>query len=295
MKESNVFNKIFLFAIIICSLKYPKDELYNVNDVNIHPQRNTINFGNGRILSHADKPFDLNYFYGSVLTLDDQKEYDSNSDDISLLGDIPDIRINDLKSNKLWDLKGKFSKPNKLANVARKNVSSRIQRGGNKTDPQVVIKNLSNNDVLVILEESMNDEGDEYITLNKYLENFKLMLDDNSMTDLDYDQIEEEYNNIFRNVMYNKSLRKHINKKLFKILSRLVLWNASVTFLTLYINALFAAMFSISVLDFKIQYKQIKKLPLHINYNLFCLTISMKIMHLIGYDYNIVLNDIYIY
>ncbi|CAD2097207.1 hypothetical protein YYG_04785 [Plasmodium vinckei petteri] len=260
MKESNIFNKIFLFAIIICSLKYPKDELYNVNDISINPQRNTINFGNGRILSHADKPFDLNYFYGSVLTLADQKDDDSNSDDISLFGDIPDLRINDLKSNKLWDLKGKFSKPNKLANVARKNVSNRMQRRRDKTEPQVVIKNLSNNDILVILEESMNGEGDEYVTLNKYLENFKLLLDDNSMTDLDYDQIEEEYNTIFRNFMYNRSLRKHINKSMFKILSRLVLWNASVTFFTFYINIMFAAFFSVSVVDFKIQYKQIKKL-----------------------------------
>ncbi|KEG00561.1 hypothetical protein YYE_04745 [Plasmodium vinckei vinckei] len=278
-------------------------ELYNVNDISINPQRNTLNLENGRILSQADKPFDLNYFYGSVATLADKKEDDSKSDVISLFDEIPDSRINDLKNiknsklwdlkdnkawdlknsklwdlkdnkawdlkdnkawnlkdNKVWDLKEKFSKPNKLDNVIMKRVSNKVKKCDDKMDPQVVIKNLTNNDVLVILEEDMDGEDDEYITLNTYLDNFKLLLDDTFITDLDYDQIEKEYNKIFRNMTYNKSLRKHINKNMFKVLSRLVLWNGAITFLTAYMNILFAAFFTLSIVDFRIQYKQFKKL-----------------------------------
>ncbi|SCL83812.1 fam-b protein [Plasmodium chabaudi adami] len=269
MKESNIFNKILLFAIIICSLRNPKDELYNVNDVSINPQRNAINLGNGRILAQESKPFRLDYFYESTLTLADHKEDDDNSNDIASSHETPDSHINDSKNNKVLDLKSKISKLNNLANFDMKNVSAIMKKGDDKVDPQLIIKNLSNNDVLVILEESMknkNDENDgngengEYMVLNEYLESFKVIIEDSFLTDLDYDQIEEEYNKIFTNFVYNKSLRKHINKNLLKSLSKLVLWNASVTFLAFYVNLVFMAFYSLSAVDFRIQYKQIKKL-----------------------------------
>lgn len=91
-------------------------ELYNINEINIYPQRNAINFGNGRILAYTKKPIDLNYFYESVLTLNGQTEDEYSDEEILNLQDIDKSYINDLKNNKLENLKITISKTNNLVN-----------------------------------------------------------------------------------------------------------------------------------------------------------------------------------
>ncbi|CXH97320.1 fam-b protein [Plasmodium berghei] len=260
MKKSNIFNKILLLAIIICSLEYHQNELYNINEINIYPQRNAINFGNGRILAYTKKPIDLNYFYESVLTLNGQTEDEYSDEEILNLQDIDKSYINDLKNNKLENLKITISKTNNLVNETMNDISETMKCDDDKNKRQLESQKIPDNEIFNILGDNMDNKNEDYFFLSRHLESFKLFLDDSFMTNIDYKKIEREYNILFTNSAFNKLLRKHINKSIARNAANVILWNLSIAILSAQISFGFLLLFPVSMVDFKIKYNQLRKL-----------------------------------
>ncbi|EAA21476.1 hypothetical protein [Plasmodium yoelii yoelii] len=275
-------------------------ELHNLSEICIYPQRDSINFRNGRILAYADKPTDLNYFYESALSLNDKTEDDYNDEGKLNLQENGELYTNDLKNNKLENLKITISETNNLANDNMDDVSETMGCGDGVSETmrygddesetmgygddesetmgygddesetmgcgddekkrKLESQKIAGNEILKMLGDNMNNKNAEYILLSKYLESFKLFLDDSFITDIDYDKIEKEYNILFRNWEHNKSLRKHINKSILKIVIKVILWNSAIALLSAYMSFVFLAFFSVSLIDFRIQYNQLRKL-----------------------------------
>ncbi|CAD2083900.1 fam-b protein [Plasmodium vinckei brucechwatti] len=80
MGAFHILKKIVIFPVIICSLEYTKNILYDVRrGKHVYSQTSSINFRNYRILEGSRKQFDVDYFYDSAVSIenleDDDEEY----------------------------------------------------------------------------------------------------------------------------------------------------------------------------------------------------------------------------
>ncbi|CAD2095725.1 fam-b protein [Plasmodium vinckei] len=82
MGTFHILKKIVIFPVIICSLEYTKNILYNVKKgKHVYSQTSSINFRNDRILEGSRKEFDIDYFYESFVSIANLVDNDEECDE----------------------------------------------------------------------------------------------------------------------------------------------------------------------------------------------------------------------
>ncbi|VEV54529.1 fam-b protein [Plasmodium vinckei vinckei] len=83
-----ILKKVVIFPVIICSLEYTKNILYDVRGgKDVYSQTSSINFRNYRILKGSKKKFDVDYFYDSVVSLVHLEDSDEECDETKGVSD----------------------------------------------------------------------------------------------------------------------------------------------------------------------------------------------------------------
>ncbi|KEG01645.1 fam-b protein [Plasmodium vinckei vinckei] len=188
--------KFVLFSIIICSFEYAQNELYFINKRNIYLERNIINFKNNRILSDAEKQFDLNNFCESTLSLVNQFN-DCNDDDKNIINirNLINSHINKCKeSNILLDLNSVDEKTKKLIHKLRNELEKVKQEIDNIRNSELETQPIQNKRITIKYENNSVSEHEDF----NELENCETILED------ECDNFEDEYNEITSSNTYKE-------------------------------------------------------------------------------------------
>ncbi|ETB56406.1 hypothetical protein YYC_05834 [Plasmodium yoelii 17X] len=146
----------YVLSIVICSFEYAKNELYL--------ERNITNFRNNRILADVDNRFDLNDFYQSTLSLENQlNDYNDDNEEIIYIRSAIDSHIKKHnESNTLPDLNNVDKKTKKLVNELRTELEEVKKELDNIGDSEITIKHIRDKRITKTYENNSVSEGEYY-------------------------------------------------------------------------------------------------------------------------------------
>ncbi|SCL90899.1 Plasmodium exported protein, unknown function [Plasmodium chabaudi chabaudi] len=231
----NILN--FVFFSIICFFGYGKNELYFINERNIYLERNIIYFRNNRILTDADKQFDLYDFYQSTSSLANQfNDYNDDDDKITNLRNIINSHIRKHKENNtLPNLNNVDKKTKKLIYELQKELEETKKELDNIRNDELAIQLIHDKKIIKKYKsisvskrenlKQLENEGNFLETEDDDFEDDDFEDDDFEDDDFEDDDFEDDYFEAdYNEVISSKSYEKYvINRKLKKSKKRLII------------------------------------------------------------------------
>ncbi|SCL83049.1 Plasmodium exported protein, unknown function, partial [Plasmodium chabaudi adami] len=217
-------------------------ELYFINDRNIYLERNIINFRNNRILTDADKQFDLNNFYQSTSSLANQfNDYNDDDDKITNLRNIINSHIRKHKENNtLPNLNNVDKKTKKLIYELQKELEETKKELDNIRNDELAIQLIHDKKIIKKYKsisvskrenlKQLENEGNFLETEDDDFEDDDFEDDDFEDDDFEDDYFEDDYfeddyfEADYNEVISSKSYDKYvINRKLKKSKKKLII------------------------------------------------------------------------
>ncbi|SCL89618.1 fam-b protein [Plasmodium chabaudi adami] len=205
----NILN--FVFFSIICFFGYGKNELYFINERNIHLERNIINLINNRISADADNQFDLYDFYQSTSSTASQfNDYNDDEKDIIHFRNAIDSHIKKHKENNtLPNLNNLDKKTKKLIYELQKELEETKKGIDNIRINELAIQPTQDKKIIKKYENISISEHEDF----KQLENSENILKFGNYN------FEDEYNEIISSDIYKEiKIRKKFKKEIKKVL-----------------------------------------------------------------------------